>query len=1594
MASRINLNLIIVLIVVLVGSAGLIGGFFYLQIRGDAERLERQGDEFLASGEIESAKSAYMRAARREPGTERYTQKAEDALRRIVPETAGQARERFGELLAVLRYRVNHRPTVAEYHERLIDELLIAATRTQAAVLWNDVEAAAIDMWSNLSPSDPERPRAKLYEAMALLQPSMIGTRTEEQLERGREAIEAFLEAEPESDEGWAVIVNHHGALAAKAYNEGLASAGDELDRAWAVADEARETVDGGVWTPIAVIDLAAFERSVRDESSISEDELTDLVQTLAERLVEIDDAALVSSGADAIQRITWIEDRPDPLLIVDRYLEDHPDAPTLRFVRARYLYRLRKLDEASDDAEAILNAEPLPVSYEAQVLFSLRRQAAGLLCDVAFLRWAEAEEGERAQRLQALYERRDELEAMVADEENNPLLLLANAKVAMAEDNSVEAVRAFERLLTQGIGADVETLVYASAMLEEEGSLGPALERIEQAVASQPSNVPLLLRKIELEMRMNDYDAAMETATRALRFSPDDERLLAAYQTLEQRIARADGVMVDPVTAVIQEAHAAVNREEFERARGIVLDGIEEHGENARLVHTMAVIERLAGRDEEVRRWVDRGLELYPDSRVFQGMDIGLRSGDDRVRQIELSVEQQYPGDSAEKFARLFVEFDLLAEMQDRLIEQYEEGGDSASADEARAVRDRAEAKAQEYLEKARNADPENPMLLNQLFTRALQAGRETGDWSEAERLANRAANANTDGAGGKLFLGRLAWSRGDQENALSLLRQVTQEVPHEASAWRALALAELGVGNVRSALENFEEAYRRNPMDLTTVRPYVDVLLRTGEQTRALLILQKARRASGTDVRLRETWLTLEGQIGDKAEVLKQRRQLWQIDPTDRLNAARLVQFLSETDPDRTTILDEEGRVQHSPATWDRLTQREQQRLIQRTESEWEQEAHRILEEMAEPAERNVSWHALKADVLRESGDLAGGEAVLREYMQRQSEPEDRLMAGVALGQYLARAQRFSDAVSVLESVQADQRPDRREADLTLGNLFFQLSEYGRAADLFADVYAANPSRSLGIRLVESHMNAGDIDAAREAFDRIRSDGWLEEENSESRLVEAALLDAEADRLWAAGNAEAGDERLARFHELIDEVITLDPSNPTPYILRARTLVKEYRRAGDPVLLDDALFALTRADEVRGDQAETSMVRVAVYQAQNAVGRAINELKRVVDRSPEIMRARITLVQLLVQQGLYEDAVSTITDAIERSPGSALWLNYRGSLYLDQMDQPSMAVADFSQSFQLEPTASNLARLLSAMMQVSPPEHRRVAQLLRENRDLIEEHPQLRALAAEAMARSGDRAGAIEELRQSYQQLERMVEEDSISTSRVQAWFDSVARVYGPDEAEQANGLVRELIGGEPNVQENRAMARMWAIADRYEEAAALQREAIARVSDGSPLLAILRRELAGYCIRLEDWSCAAEAYEAALEQAPNDVAMRNNLAYLLAERLNDARRALPHAERAAELAPNDANIIDTYGRVLFLRGDLKEAERQLRRSTQLQELPNAYLHLAEVFLAQDDVRRAQRALERAQELNPDPRTQAEIVRVADDIRVRSGR
>lgn len=103
------------------------------------------------------------------------------------------------------------------------------------------------------------------------------------------------------------------------------------------------------------------------------------------------------------------------------------------------------------------------------------------------------------------------------------------------------------------------------------------------------------------------------------------------------------------------------------------------------------------------------------------------------------------------------------------------------------------------------------------------------------------------------------------------------------------------------------------------------------------------------------------------------------------------------------------------------------------------------------------------------------------------------------------------------------------------------------------------------------------------------------------------------------------------------------------------------------------------------------------------------------------------------------------------------------------------------------------------------------------------------------------------------------------------------------------------------------------------------------------------------------------------------PNNAQALNNYAYLLSEAANQPEQALKYAQKAKELAPQDAAYSDTLGWILYRKGLYSLAVTELERVAVTGGAPAWKYHLAMAYAKAGNVNRGKATLEAAMKLNP---------------------
>ncbi|NNM25701.1 MAG: tetratricopeptide repeat protein [Phycisphaerales bacterium] len=1617
MASRINTKLVLVLFIVASSAAAAVGALWFYKMKTDASRHIEAAEGYLAQGDYRSARRFYSRAVGKEPTNVAYLASLEDALLKIQPDTADEAKELYQSYLSVLKHAATHHPSDANRHLALMNELYTAARRSRSWWYADLMVEAADDMWSHLPATNPQRIEALFYRGFAQTSPDLFDRQTPEDRQAGRDDLRAYLAEVPDRDAAWAALIRSRLIELSREQDAGQIQRADALlDEVKTMLAEAKQKVPDGPEVLLSSLWIDRYE-AVNDKRPLDRD----AVRADALRLVSLvesrDETWLIAEAAQMLDSFASVGDLPNAGSLADDFLARHPEAHDLRFVRATLHYYAGDLDKANAATREVQEAELLHVGFLSQAQFAIRERAAALDVDIAMRRWENAPAEEKRAALDGIQQARDALAALLNDSEA-PSVVLADGKLAFARRDYAGAVRHFSDVLAQVSVTDFETLMYIALALEQRGEIGAAITRVDEALEQQPLNTAVMLHKARLLGQSGRYETAAETLDKVLELDAGNETAIAMREKIAENIERGDAGATDPVVVAIRVAQAAALDGEFEAARAALLAVRESEPDDLRVMDALIRVEIAGGRTEEALTLVEEVLERVPRNRRFLSLRSMLET-QDPIDAINDFVDQAYDNDVDRAIAKV-MSLRELALRQEEVAARAEEAGDATLAGQARERVARVRAAEAETRQVAESLAPEHPRFADYKFMSAVTAE----DWSAAEEVVAMAGRLNLDQAGGALFQGRYQAARGNLPEAIAALQIATERIPYSAATWRFLGLAYQRVGNITGAVNAFARSYDNNPNDIATARVYGELLARTGNLTRAIAVLRTARRLAPGDGTLREQWLALETQADNLATVLRERYEMHQMAPDRdsdeyKRNAAALARFLGKEEPSRELLLDRGSEERYSIERWNRLPETgpgSRQAIIAQTRTEWRQAADSIVQRLMEPEERDLDWHMLYADLQRARGDVAEGEQTLRDYRARVGDdPIELLRTQLAIGVYLAQLGRSDEAIAAFEAGRQYQTATNHSADAALAELYFNLERFEEATPYFEAVYQADPRRRIGLQLVECYAKIGRFEEAR---------AWLDKEtatvdrDAPVALLEATIAKGEGDELLAAGDVDGANAKYDEQRRFLEMAEELDPADPLPHVLLAVTMYEEFKRTGETVLLEDAMVELSRADEVRKDFQRTGLTRVAILQARGDERGAINELTRVVERSPMLDRPRQHLVQLLLKSGRTDAANQLVEEAVQLKPSSPMWHEVLGDITmiplrqtrreLDQMPQNSRQAGQkrrlisqlrdkanrhYTIAMEMRPTIDLLGKRAESMLSADPPFAEEVVELLESHADEMNESPALRGVYARALAMDEERDKAMEQMRIAYRMHRERINSGIDKRPSISAWYVGLRSLYTVAEAAEAEAFAREVAGDAITAHDLRVLGSFWRARGDQEgilRSVELLQEAIEIADEQDRDLRVrVYADLGVTLLVLKQHELSREALEKVLELEPDHGEALNNLAYLLADGLDDPSAALPYAERAAALRPNSWSVLDTVGWIQYRLGNLDEALSTLRKSVDI--TPNALnlVHIAHVYADLGELDRAQQYVERAANSRPDADTREQIDRLADDIR-----
>lgn len=355
---------------------------------------------------------------------------------------------------------------------------------------------------------------------------------------------------------------------------------------------------------------------------------------------------------------------------------------------------------------------------------------------------------------------------------------------------------------------------------------------------------------------------------------------------------------------------------------------------------------------------------------------------------------------------------------------------------------------------------------------------------------------------------------------------------------------------------------------------------------------------------------------------------------------------------------------------------------------------------------------------------------------------------------------------------------------------------------------------------------------------------------------------------------------------------------------------------------------------DEVEALQAQSHLS----LNEQEAVEVLLNQ---ILSRSPESKTAHVLFSRLELKQGEGKLAVARLVRLVEHYPKDAELLNTLGETQVAVKDLAG-AVATFRVLMELSPGSSSAMRKLSDTMVLQGLSRQAVEELKKWNQEWPSDLSVLRALVALNL-KMGSKESAVEAVAKSPIQ-----KTDPVGAALLMA--DVYEALRRPDDV---RATLQQLVQSFPkNDRGWSALARSQAgngDVPGMETSLRTVLELNPRALNDKARLASLLNAQG----RSEE---AARLFVELSSDRENDVVALNNAAMLYSDELKEPQKAVELAERAYEISPTNAAIVDTLGWALARRGSEDDLARALKLLTLARETltsGESAFHLAYVLL-----------------------------------------
>ncbi len=1133
-----------------------------------------------------------------------------------------------------------------------------------------------------------------------------------------------------------------------------------------------------------------------------------------------------------------------------------------------------------------------------------------------------------------------------------NPMVQKFEGMLALAEGRQTQAIRlmykAYEQakaLDQQGQPSDIDPVLCTTlaGLMRQKGQLGMEREFLEKAVFNRKRQ---LLQKPEILL---DYAQVLAN----LRGWKGVLTMVNAYQnrygtTLRSRTLQAQALIAQNQFDEAEEVLSAMPADEpVTRQLSInlqtakinqILRGDQKPGEEMLdpTAEQKEQIEKLrTQRSRLLQQWLDEDIRTVDAQTLIGACQDLIRS--DEIQAAGKLMDQylaEHPDNVPVSILRLRAGEDNPLNTSSEELYTIQEKVFSALEDPVK----RHVALSQLYrnqgrFEQARATLEEIPQDLAKDNPAVLQAQFETAVQEEnipqAESLLRTIRAQNIDGCEGNLFAAEVQFMKGDYQLALRRLDEALAIQPLAGQIYYLKGRVYEKLEDYEAAIESFQAAQQMDPLNGTYVRSKASVIY------------------------ARNVKLGSKTTPQQQAEAQQAITQAMILNPNDWRLQSVYAEAISEDNPDQALSL-RQLLLKNYPTVENAL----------------------MLGNMAARLAKS-EWDSAKRSGLM---DLAG-----KAYQQAiQIDPENETAMQV-YADYLHQTGQGQDVTEVL-----------KDDDNLLWKYYIRNSQFEKAQDILKTLIEKNPDDTDVMRgLVLAAEGMGDRQQVKQYLDRLmelddskESELWLFQkylDNGFTAQVEKRLdsfkerYPQETIPLLIEAWVKMRNGNLEESLSLTNRYLETETENPSAWRLRGRL----YRLMNQP---QKAISDLQRSKRIKADP----MVRLelaSVFKETGNMPGAIGELKDGLNDPQTPSQLWFTLESIYQDMDDQAELDNFYTSILEKFPNNIFWL-YRIGSYYQQQGSVTKAYRYLKQAWDLSLQQENqeLSVLMAYMQSLYDMEKYDEAFTMAAEYIDTPAAPGAYTYMAQVQFKQNQPDKAVESFRKALDKagtndrLQTLILESMLKTVGRQTVEDWIAEKLPQDTAY----LPAQLLAYRLALQE-----------ERFNKAAEHIDQCIEILGQDQPAwlsLAIKK----GNALIMAYTKTADKDYlnrsillfEAMVQEQPNNPSLLNNLAYLLLDNDQQIETAIDYARKAHQSDTDNPVYLDTYAFALCKVGRYREAEHNLLRALQLNEVAgipipwDMYHHLAMAYQGQGNARQAlenyQKALEAADDVPQEDKQQ----------------